>query len=225
MQKRTWLVVGMIALVIVVAGAIAFASGGGDDEKAPKPTAHETGPVSVEGTVLRRYTGQGDDPAIGETIPTLEGVSFDGSPITVGPNGKPQAIVFLSHSCPHCQAEVPVIVQLAKEGKLAGVDVTAVATNTNPGYGSYPGPGNYPPSAWLKRAHWPYPVLADSKKLTALVAYGLPAFPYFVFVDADGKVVGRATGEISADTVVEIFKALAAGEPLPLAGGASTTAN
>ena len=214
MQKRTGLVVGVIA----------FASGG-DDEKAPKPTAYETGAVSVEGTKLPRYTGQGADPAIGETIPTLEGVSFDGSPITVGPNGKAQAIVFLSHSCPHCQKEVPLVVQLEKEGKLAGVDVTAVATNTNPAYGSYPGPGNYPPSAWLEREHWPYPVLADSKKFTALVVYGLPAFPYFVFVDAEGKVVGRATGEIAADTLVKIFKALAAGRSLPVAGGASTTAN
>ena len=54
--------------------------------------------------------------------------------------------MFLAHWCPHCQAEMPRLVALAKAGKLDGVDVTGVATGTNPGY------PNYPPSAWLKKA-------------------------------------------------------------------------
>ena len=39
-------------------------------------------------------------------------------------------VVFLAHWCPHCQAEVPELVELAKEGVFDGVDVTAVATGT-----------------------------------------------------------------------------------------------
>ena len=62
-------------------------------------------------------------------IPTLTGQSlFDGSDMTIAPTGKPQAIVFLAHWCPHCQAEVPRIVALAKAGKLDGIDVVGVAT-------------------------------------------------------------------------------------------------
>ena len=67
-----------------------------------------------------------------------------------------------------------------------GIDVTAVATGTNADA------ANYPPSAWLKREDWPFPVMADSADGTAANAYGLSAYPYFVLVDADGKVAGAA---------------------------------
>ena len=39
--------------------------------------------------------------------------------------------MFLAHWCPHCQAEVPRLVELAEQGAFDGVDVTAVATGTN----------------------------------------------------------------------------------------------
>ena len=39
----------------------------------------------------------------------------------------------------------------------------------------------------------------------------MTSYPYFVFVDASGKVVGRASGEIPEDDLQAIFVALAAG--------------
>jgi len=218
-KNRNWIVLGAIVVVIAIAVVVAATSSGSDDSNG-KATAHETAPVTVDGTKLPQFTGTANDKAIGETIPTLQGVTFNGSPVTVEPTGKPQVIVFLSHSCPHCQAEVPRIVALQKAGKLKGVDFTGVATNTSP---ELP---NYPPSAWLAREHWPYPVLADSKKLTAAQAYGLPAFPYFVFVDKDGKVAARATGEIEPKDLAAVVKALDAGQPLvSSSNGQSTAAN
>ena len=50
---------------------------------------------------------------------------------------------------------MPRLVALAKKGAFDGVDVTAVATGTNPGY------PNYPPSSWLEKVNWPYKVLAE----------------------------------------------------------------
>ena len=218
-KNRTWIVIGVVAAVIAIAVAVAALSSGGDDSGG-KATAHETAPVTVDGTKLPRLTDSSNDRAIGETMPTLQGISFDGSPVTVEPNGKPQVIVFLSHSCPHCQREVPLIVDLHKAGKLDGVDFTAVTTNTSPDV------PNYPPSAWLAREHWPYRVLADSKTMTAAEAYGLPAFPYFVFVDKDGKVAARATGEIEPNDLAAAVKALAEGRPLVSSSNdQSTTAN
>ena len=219
MKNRNWIVFGAIVVVIAIAVGIAAATSGGGDSNG-KATAHETAPVTVDGTKLPQFTDTVNDKAIGETIPTLQGISFDGSPVTVEPTGKPQVIVFLSHSCPHCQAEVPRIVALQKAGKLKGVDFTGVTTNTSP---ELP---NYPPSAWLAREHWPFRVLADSKKLTAAQAYGLPAFPYFVFVDKDGKVAARATGEILPNDLASVVKSLAAGQPLvSSSNGQSTAAN
>ena len=52
------------------------------------------------------------------TVPTLTGQSlFDGSAMTIAPTGKPMAVVYLAHWCPHCQAEVPRIVELAEGGQ------------------------------------------------------------------------------------------------------------
>ena len=56
---------------------------------------------------------------------------------------------------------------------------------------------NYPPDAWLKREQWSAPVLVDGDGSVA-DAYGLSAFPYWVAVDREGKVVMRATGELAA---------------------------
>ena len=105
------------------------------------------------------------------------------------------------------------IVDLAKEGAFKGIDVATVATGTN---AAYP---NYPPSAWLKRENWPFPVMVDSPQQTAAGAYGLSSYPYFVFANAQGKVVGRATGEIAPSDLKKILTALAAGKPLPKVGG------
>jgi thiol-disulfide isomerase/thioredoxin len=165
-QRRNRLALwGGLAVVVVVAIIVAVvASGGGDSAKA---TSFETHAVTVDGTPLPSYDAtKSPDPGVGKTIPTLEGVSvMNGKPVTVKPNGKPQMVLFVAHWCPHCQAEVPRLVDLAKQGVFDGVEVTAVATGTN---STYP---NYPPSAWLQRVNWPFPVMADSPQFTAATAH------------------------------------------------------
>jgi cytochrome c biogenesis protein CcmG, thiol:disulfide interchange protein DsbE len=223
-RRNRRLIWGGVVIVVLLAVLVAVVASGGDDNSASaKTTKFETHAVTVTGTPLpqyddTKYTGNDNDPAIGKTIPTLAGVSvFDGTPVTIKPTGKPQAIIFVAHWCPHCQREVPELVTLAKDGVFDGVDVTAVATGTSPDA------DNYPPSAWLKRVDWPFPVLADSPQGTAAQAYGLSAYPYFVLVDADGKVAARATGEVTTDAITANIKALKAGTPLPLlASGASS---
>src|SRR5262249_10336319 len=116
----------------------------------------------------------------------------------------------LAHWCPHCRNEVPLIVQLAKAGKLDGVDVRAVATGTRSDA------VNYPPSAWLQGAGWPYPTMADSDAFTAAKAYGLTGYPFMVFVDGNGKVVARSEGEVPGDPLVQAAKDLVAGKPVSL---------
>jgi cytochrome c biogenesis protein CcmG, thiol:disulfide interchange protein DsbE len=212
-QRRNRMILwGGLAVIVVIAIVVAVvASGGGDSANATK---FETAPVKVSGTRLPAYdSSASSDPAVGKTVPTLAGSSVgDGGAVTIGPDtgdGEPQAIVFVAHWCPHCQAEVPRLVALAKQGVFDGVKVSAVATSTDDRL------DNYPPSAWLKNVDWPFPVLADSKTGTAGKAYGLTAFPYFVLVNPDGTVAGRATGEVSDADVKADIKALKAGDPLP----------
>jgi len=67
---------------------------------------------------------------------------------------------------------------------------------------------NYPPSAWLAKAGWAPPVLVDDAGSSAARAFGLTAFPYFVLVDGDGKVVARSSGELGPAALTELVAKL-----------------
>ena len=153
----------------------------------------------MSGTALPTFDSSNpNDPAVGMTIPTVTGKSFDGTPVTIQPTGTPQMLMFVAHWCPHCQREVPLVSDWMKKGGLpAGVQLTTVATGT-----SSDAP-NYPPSAWLEKNDWPSPIMADSANSDAANAFGLASYPYFVFVDGNGKVVGRTSGEISTDQLAD----------------------
>ena len=218
-----WSVLGVIALVAVIAIGAVAAGGGGDDGKSANqpPAKFQTAPrLTATGTNLPGFESSNRDPAVGLTAPTIDTVDFAGNPVQVGgATGSPYALVFLAHWCPHCQAEVPRLVELAKGAQIAGVDVIGVPTGTTD---EAP---NYPPSSWLADENWPFPVALDTAKAKAAQAYGLTGYPYFVFVDAQGKVAGRTSGEIEPDQLEAIFQALSKGETLPLPGaGASSSA-
>ena len=109
------------------------------------------------------------------------------------------------------------MVSLAQNGQIEGVDVTAIATGTsseNP---------NYPPSEWLAREDWPFGVMVDDRRFRLAAAYGLTGYPFMVFVDANGEVVGRVSGEVGEDDLQRVFRALAAGEALPLPGAGASS--
>jgi cytochrome c biogenesis protein CcmG, thiol:disulfide interchange protein DsbE len=199
--------IGRLGVLAVVASAVlAVAAGpagakGLNDERSPH--------ITVVGAKLKpsNKMGSSTDPAIGKAAPTISGLSLGGAKLTFKNDGKPRVVLFLSHSCPHCQAEVPRLVQLQKQGKLDGVEFDTVATNTSK---SLP---NWPPSKWLKREHWPFsPVLADDGRLNAFFGFGGQAFPYFVFVGPDGKVVARAAGELPPSTVAAVVAKFAKGQ-------------
>ena len=139
--------------------------------------------------------------------PTLEGTSFDGTPVTIDPGstGSPSAIWFVAHWCPHCQAEVPRIVSLSEQGLIPeGVDVCAISTSVN---ADAP---NYTPSAWLDDVGWPFTAMADDEQSTAGEAYGLGSFPYLVVTDADGNVMGRHQCELGEAGITWTLQRLAA---------------
>ena len=214
-----WIIGGIVALLVVAAGTVAIVSS--TDDAAP-PTPVTVTSVNEQGTVesvvlqqtqsvqvtgaalpaLGENTGAGD-PALGQQAPTLAGKSFDGSPVTVA-SGKATLIVFLAHWCPHCQREVPRLVSWFQAGDVPeGLDVIGVATATTNTR------DNYPPSDWLQREQFPWPIMADSDTATAATAFGIDSFPFFVLLDETGKVVLRQAGEVeTADLTIQINAAL-----------------
>jgi cytochrome c biogenesis protein CcmG, thiol:disulfide interchange protein DsbE len=198
-SSRRGVLIGVaIALLVVVALVIAIVASGGDDGDGGDggggaSVQGEQQPVVIDGTPLPELAA-GDDAAIGMTPPTLQGASFDGSPLEIIPGGTDKMVVFLAHWCPHCNAEVPVLVEWQEKGRVPeGLDVIGVATASDE---SAP---NYPPSKWLEGLGWPWPALADSSENEAAQAYGVNVFPFFVIVGEDGTVKGRFSGEMGLD--------------------------
>ena len=197
-------IVGAIIAVIIGGAAIVAISSSGSDSNTSSGNISEFSEITVAGDALPAFdsTSSATDTAIGMQAPIVSGNGFTGTEITTDGAGTPTLLVFLAHWCPHCQREVPLLVQWEKDGKTpTGVDVIAVATGTDPAN------PNYPPSEWLAREEFPalWPVIADSNDKKAANAFGLSGYPYFVLVDAQGNVFKRLSGEIPMDELTTII--------------------
>lgn len=218
--RTMWWIVGVVAVVIVGALVVAMVvasrsnttnAGGtikGGGTIVPSGPLNY-GDVSVTGDALPAIPESGGpDPAIGKAVPKLAGEQFNGAPLTIPATGKPKVVMFVAHWCPHCQKEVPQIAQyLADNGMPPGVDLYAVTTSTSD---QRP---NFPPSEWLVKANWPVPTMADDEKNRAATAYGVGGFPFFVVVDANGKVIDRTSGELTNDQFQHLVDEARASSP------------
>ena len=190
------LVLGLIGALGVI--AVVASRGGGPSV----PDGYEqVRPVQVDGDPLPAL-GAGADPAVGTPAPRLSGAGFDGQPVSITNDGEAKVVMFVAHWCPHCRREVPAVTEWVQSGRQPDdVQLYAVSTATS---ADRP---NYPPSAWLEEERWPAPVLADDAAGSAASAYGLPGFPYFVAIDADGNVAARMSGELSEGQLAALFDA------------------
>ena len=196
-----FVLVGVGAVVVIAAVAAVVMAGGLAPAGIAEPAAR---PVTITGESLPAYTDSAVDPAVGQQLPALAGVGLDGQPLEFGPGDGPMAIVVLAHWCSHCQAELPGLVEMIAQGGVPeGVSVVGVSTAID---AVRP---NYPPSAWFEREGWAQPTLIDDASSRALEALGLNAFPGFVFVDAQGAVALRLTGEVGTARFGEILASLA----------------
>jgi thiol-disulfide isomerase/thioredoxin len=214
-------VIGLVLAVVAVVAIVAvLAAGGGDDEASsttitavPGETAapgavEQLRPVVVEGDALAPLEDPASDPAVGTTPPTLRGQSFDGTPVEIVPGeGGPTMVVFLAHWCPHCNDEIPRLLQLQEEGRLPdGLQVVAVSTAVTP---ERP---NFPPSEWLAGKGWTWPAMADEadperQVYVASDAYGVSGFPFVTVIGEDGTVTARWSGESDVDELEDKINA------------------
>jgi len=156
---------------------------------------------------LAAFDTSTDDPAVGKAIPTVSGKTLAGKPLTIGPDGKAKVIIFAAHWCPHCQREIPLLADHLKDSPMpSDVELLTVSTAVDKSR------GNYPPKAWLDSVGWKAPTLADSTDSLAAQTFGLTSYPYFVVVDAEGKVVFRASGEITTGDFDLLVKAAQTGK-------------
>ena len=192
-KNKLVIILGVVAAV-VVAGLVAVCTVRGDEPDAVQVTV--TGePIPV----LAGNAPVGQDVAFGWDAPLISGSDWKGNPVTIDPSdGRPKLIVFLAHWCPHCQEEVPEVqAWLNETGGSSAVDLYGVATSINR---SRP---NWPPGDWLEREGWTSPTIMD-KNNRASIAYGLSAFPYWVALNSEGKVVFRIARGIGIEGLLSL---------------------
>jgi len=165
----------------------------------------EFGTVTISGDSLAPFSGDtSGDAATGSRAPEVSGVDFDGMPISISSKGRPIVILFLAHWCPHCQREVPAIGRYLIDNDFPeNVEFISVATAS-----SRDRP-NWPPSAWLSREGWSLPTLVDDETSSAFRAFGQGGFPYYVFIDRNGFVAHRLSGEQEPDHLADLMQWLA----------------
>ncbi len=184
---------GLIAVALVA--AVLFTGNTG--------VANEAGEPSTEGEWLPVYQRTDGDPAVGLPAPKITGMDYDGNEVVFAPDGTPTAVVFLAHWCPHCQVEVPKVQSwLDAGGGVAGVEIMSVTTSINSAR------DNYPPSEWLEREGWTSPVIRDDTDSTIHSAFGAGGFPYWVFLNGDGTVAARTSGQLDIPTLEQIMLTL-----------------
>jgi cytochrome c biogenesis protein CcmG/thiol:disulfide interchange protein DsbE len=217
------LVVGAVVLVVLVAAVLAVLLTGTDsdtdvtpgttvavapvepgalDPRLPAELVGQVRPLEVEGEALVPLPESGADPAIGSVPPTLFGEDATGFVHTISPGiDGPIMLVFLAHWCPACQQELPMLVQLERDGRMPeDLTVFAVLTAMDP---QRP---EFPPSAWISGAEWPFAWVADEPDLDlntwkAAEAYGLTGFPFITVID-EGVVADRWSGASTAESLL-----------------------
>ena len=226
--RSSTLWIGLLVVVVLLGIVAVVVAKSGSDDKAKKEEGSASALVSAQkggcdavpaadistDTSLSPFDSATDDPALCQTIPTIKGKDLDGKPLTIGKaDGKAKLILFVAHWCPHCQREVPLITAHLKTDPMpSDVELLSVSTNVQPQA------DNYPPKTWLDTVGWPAPVLADTAKNDFATKYGLTSFPYFLVVDAKGRVVYRNAGELDMGSFDLLVKAAQTGKPPSLEG-------
>lgn len=185
------LAVGLVAVIVVTMG-----SGGSDTLEVGAPT--------VTGDALPPFDTVDNDTSLGLSIPEVAGADFAGAPVSITRDGRAKVLIFFAHWCGVCQQEVPLIMDWLPGATLPeGVDLISVSTGVNRNS------PNYPPSEWFTSEGWTVPLIMDDAASSVGRAFGLTAYPYFVFVDSQGRVALRLTGGLPIPRIESIIAELA----------------
>ena len=198
-MNKNFIIAGAVILVLGLAVAIGVTL-----SSEPVAAGLPEGETTVTGDLLPEFAGENDDNIdLGLAAPIFSAPNENSEIVSLEKNGNAKALLFLAHWCGYCQKEVPVVQGfIDSAGVPPGVDVIAIATSIDRGR------ENYPPQKWLADEGWSETQLYDIDREIGN-AYGLSAFPYWVFLDKDLNVVARRTGNLPADMVGALLIQLA----------------
>lgn len=192
-----WIGLGVLMALAVVA-ALALTAPDPDpsvssaDPTAPTGSASPASSgVTIDGPVLTAPVPDGS-PIPDFSAPTLDGDTFVWSERAEGP----AVLAIWAPWCPHCQAELPRLAAAAEDHP--GVSLISIATAVD----AQPGPT---PQEYMDAEGLSFPVALDDDQATLATGLGVQGFPTTYFVDADGRVIVSASGELDPAAVDEVL--------------------
>jgi len=112
--------------------------------------------------------------------------------------GKPRLLNVFASWCVPCIAEAPQLLKL----KAAGVEIDAVAIKDSP----------EAVKAFLSRHGDPYARIGDNRDRIVQIGIGSSGVPETFVIDGQGRIAAQHIGDIRAEDVPELLKALEAAE-------------
>jgi thiol-disulfide isomerase/thioredoxin len=152
---------------------------------------------------------QGAEPAtrpIPTTLPDVRVPDLTGKPRSLRDFlGRPLIVNFWATWCQPCRREMPLLQQLQQQYRAEGLQVLGVAVDSRAAVEQY-----------LHTRPVDYPILAGETEATeAMDRFGaVPALPFSIFADAQGRIVVVKLGELhreDADYILAAERDLAAG--------------
>lgn len=194
-----------VALVLLVLALLAASCSSSSDTGTVEAVSIDFAPVSISGDSLPPLgAGTNDTGLIAPDFTAQTTHSASETTVDVA-DGTTRLIGFFAHWCPHCQREVPRVVDYMANNDLPdGVEILAVSTGINEGA------PNFPPSDWFDDEGWPTDVIVDSETSEISAAYGLTGFPYWVVTAGDGTVIQRLSGELTESQLDSLVQFAAA---------------
>lgn len=196
-----WL--GLVVLVVLL-GVAALALTAPDPESAAAspsatgatgstgaPSSGADTEVTIDGPALAAPVPDGQ-PIPEWSAPTLDGGTFTWSERPDGPT----VLAVWAPWCPHCQAELPRLAAATEDHP--GVSLVTLATAVDPTSG--PTPQEYMDSEGLS-----FLVALDDDASSVAAGLGVQGFPTTYFVDADGRVIVSASGELDPAALDEVL--------------------
>ena len=184
-QKKTLLIL-ILALVLLIAGAGALYNGLSDEiDTQQLATQGET--VTIPADAVPDATAPAPQYAPDFTVFDLDGNAYRLSDF----RGTPVVLNFWASWCGPCKMEMPDFDKKAKE--LTG-QVQFLMVNLTDGTQETVASA----SAFIAQEGYTFPVLYDTQQ-SAAMAYGVYSIPTTYFIDANGYGVAYASGAISAE--------------------------
>lgn len=188
MDKKKNLIIIMLALVLLIAGASVLYSRLGENMAPDQLAVAETAPMEETGT-----EPAGTEPP-GIPAPDFTVYDGEGNPVKLSDYfGKPIVMNFWASWCGPCKMEMPDFNEKSQE--LDGKVQFLMINMTDGGRETVE-----TASAFIESQSYTFPVFFDTTS-EAAYTYGAYSLPTTFFIDAAGNAIAQATGAISGETL------------------------